>query len=216
MEEVIETYLHPLGKDHPVVCFDESPLQLLREVREPIDAAPGRSRRKDYEYESCGVAEVMMICRPAAGLRKCIVTEHRKKTDFAAVCKEIDRMFPQAQKITLVCDNLNTHTIGALYATFPAKEARRLARKIEITPKHGSWHNIAELEFAVLGKTVFKKRIADTEQLRRELDAICAERNSQATPVRWQFNLSKAREKMAWAYPKILKESNCLSTSQMQ
>ena len=209
MEEVIETYLLPLDENHPVVCFDESPLQLLREVREPIDAAPGRPRREDYEYERCGVAEVMMICQPAAGLRKCMVMEHRKKTDFAAVCREVDRMFPKAQKITLVCDNLNTHTMGALYATFPAEEARRLARKIEImhTPKHGSWLNIAELEFAVLGRTVFKKRIADNEQLQRELDAICAERNAQATPVRWQFNLSKAREKMAWAYPEILKES---------
>ena len=139
-----------------------------------------------------------------------MVMAHRRKTDFAAVCKEIDRMFPKAQKITLVCDNLNTHTVGALYATFPAEEARRLARKIDIrhTPKHGSWLNIAELEFAVLGRAVFKKRIADNEQLQRELDAICAERNAQATPVRWQFNLRKAREKMAWAYPDILKESN--------
>ena len=210
MEEVIETYLLPLTETHPVVYFDESALQLLREVREPIDAAPRRPRREDYEYERCGVAEVMMVCQPAAGLRKCMVMAHRRKTDFAAVCKELDRMFPKAQKITLVCDNLNTHTVGALYATFAAEEARRLARKIDIrhTPKHGSWLNIAELEFAVLGKTVFKKRIADNEQLQRELDAICAERNAQATPVRWQFNLRKAREKMAWAYPEILKESN--------
>ena len=210
MQEVIETYLLPLTETHPVVCFDESALQLLREVREPIDAAPRRPRREDYEYERCGVAEVMMVCQPAAGLRKCMVMAHRRKTDFAAVCKELDRMFPKAQKITLVCDNLNTHTVGALYATFAAEEARRLARKIDIrhTPKHGSWLNIAELEFAFLGKTVFKKRIADNEQLQRELDAICAERNAQATPVRWQFNLRKAREKMAWAYPDILKESN--------
>ena len=210
MQEVIETYLLPLTETHPVVCFDESALQLLREVREPIDAALGRPRREDYEYERCGVAEVMMVCQPAAGLRKCMVMAHRRKTDFAAVCKELDRMFPKAQKIMLVCDNLNTHTVGALYATFAAEEARRLARKIDIrhTPKHGSWLNIAELEFAVLGKTVFKKRIADNEQLQRELDAICAERNAQATPVRWQFNLRKAREKMAWAYPDILKESN--------
>ena len=210
MEEVIETYLLPLHETHPVVCFDESALQLLREVREPIDAALGRPRREDYEYERCGVAEVMMVCQPAAGLRKCMVMAHRRKTDFAAVCKELDRMFPKAQKITLVCDNLNTHTVGALNATFAAEETRRLARKIDIrhTPKHGSWLNIAELEFAVVGKTVFKKRIADNEQLQRELDAICAERNAQATPVRWQFNLRKAREKIAWAYPDILKESN--------
>ena len=210
MEEVIETYTLPLDQNNPVVCFDESPFQLLEEVREPIEVAPGQPRREDCEYKRCGVAEVMMICQTAAGLRKCMVMTHRRKADFAAVCKELDRMFPKAQKITLVCDNLNTHTMGALYATFPAEEARRLARKIQIkyTPKHGSWLNIAELEFAVLGRGVFKKRIADSEQLQRELDAACAERNAVAAPVRWQFNLGKAREKMAWAYPDILKESS--------
>jgi hypothetical protein len=210
MEDVIETYMRPLNEMNPVVCFDESPVQLLREVREPTPVAPGRPRRQDYEYERCGVAEVMMISQPAAGLRKCLVTEHRKKPDFAGVCQELDRMFPKAQKITLVCDNLNTHTKGALYATFPAEEARRLAVKIEIkhTPKHGSWLNIAELEFAVLGRTVFKKRIANKEQLQRELDAICSERNAEAVPVRWQFNLNKARQKMAWAYPKIDQKSS--------
>ena len=205
MEDVIEIYALPLGEQNPVVCFDESPFQLLREVREPMSVAPGRPRREDSEYERCGVAEVMMICQPAAGLRKCMVMEHRKKTDFAAVCKELDRMFPDAHKITLVCDNLNTHTKGALYATFHPEEARRLATKIEIrhTPKHGSWLNIAELEFAVLGRTVFKKRIADKEQLQRELDAICAHRNALAKPVQWQFNLPKARSKMAWIYPDL-------------
>lgn len=116
-----------------------------------------------------------------------------------ALIQEIDRMFPKALKITLVCDNLNTHTEGAPYTTFPQEEVRRLANKIEIqhTPKHGSWLNIAELEFAVLGRRVFKKRIVDKEQLQRELDAICAHRNSEAKSVSWQFNLSKARKKMA-------------------
>jgi hypothetical protein len=189
-----------------VVCFDESPFQLLKEVREPMHAAPGRPRREDSEYERCGVAEVMMICQPAAGLHKSIMMGRRKKTDFAMVCKEIDRMFSDAHRITLVCDNLNTHTKGALYATFPPEEARRLAKKIEIrhTPKHDSWLNIAELEFAVLGRTVFKKRITDRDQLQLELDAICAHRNGQAKPVQWQFNLTKARKKMAWVYPDLL------------
>ena len=208
MEDVIETYVLPLDESNPVVCFDESPFQLLQEVREPIAMEPGQPRREDCEYKRCGVAEVMMICQPAAGLRKAMVMSNRRKPDFAAVCKELDRMFPAAHTITLVCDNLNTHTMGALYATFPAEEARRLARKIQIkhTPKHGSWLNIAELEFAVLGRGVFKKRIADPEQLQRELDAVCAERNAAAVPVRWQFNLSRARQKMAWAYPKVLNE----------
>jgi hypothetical protein len=210
MEDVIEIYGCPLNEKNPVVCFDESPFQLLQEVREPMPGASGRARREDCEYKRCGVAEVMMICQPAAGLRKCLVMEHRKKTDFAAVCKELDRMFPEALKITLVCDNLNTHTKGALYTTFPPEEARRLANKIDIrhTPKHGSWLNIAELEFPVLGRTVFKKRIAAKEQLQHELDAICAHRNGQAKPVQWQFNLNKARAKMAWVYPDVVNESN--------
>lgn len=210
MEDVIETYMLPLDDTYPVVCFDESPFQLLEEIREPIAAKPGHPRREDHEYGRCGVVEAMMICQPAAGLRKCMVMEHRKKVDFAAVCKEVDRMFPEAKKITLVCDNLNTHTMGAFYAAFPAPEARRLARRIEIkhTPKHGSWLNIAELEFAVLGRTVFKKRIGNKEQLQRELDAICGQRNAEGKPVRWQFNLGKAREKMAWAYTEIVKESD--------
>lgn len=209
MEDVIEIYGLPLHEKNPVVCFDESPFQLLREVREAMPGAPGRPRREDCEYERCGVAEVMMICQPAAGLRKCLVMEHRKKTDFAAVCKELDWMFPKARKITLVCDNLNTHTKGALYTIFAPEEARRLAKKIEIrhTPKHGSWLNIAELEFAVLGRTVFKKRISDKEQLQRGLDAICAHRNAEAKPIRWQFNLTKARQKMAWVYPHADNES---------
>ena len=170
-----------------------------------------RSRqREDCEYERCGVAEVMMICQPATGLRKYLVMAHRKKADFATVRQELDRMFPKAQKITLVCDNLNTHTKGALYTTFQPEEARRLATKIEIrhTPRHGSWLNIAELEFAVLGHTGFKKTIADKEQLQRVLDAICAHRNAEAKPVHWQFNLNKARVKMDWVYPEIIKQSS--------
>jgi hypothetical protein len=209
MENVIETYMLPRDDDYPVVCFDESPHQLLEEVREPIAAKSGKPRREDYEYKRGGVVEAMMICQPAAGLRKCMVMEHRKKPDFAIICKEIDRMFPTAKKITLICDNLNTHTMGALYTAFSPEEARRLAKRIEIkyTPKHGSWLNIAELEFAVLGHTVFKKRINNQKQLQIELDAICAERNAEHKPVRWQFNLSKARQKMGWAYPIPANES---------
>ena len=203
MEDVIDTYTLAYEEEHPVVCFDESPFQLLEEVRKPISAQSGQPRREDHEYERCGVANVMMICQPALGLRKCMVMEHRTKKDFAVVCKEIARMFPRANKITVICDNLNTHTVGAFYTAFPAQEARELAKKIELkyTPKHGSWLNIAELEFAVLGRTVFKKRIGDKLQLQLELNAISAERNIEHQPIRWQFNLTKARKKLAWAYP---------------
>ena len=206
MEEVIEIYTAPHELHHPVICFDESPFQLLRHVRDPLPAPPGVARREDYEYERAGVVDVMMICQPALGLRKRLVTPSRKKVDFAGVCAEIDRMFPQAKSITLVSDNLNTHTKGAFYLAFEPAQARRLARKFNFvhTPKHGSWLNIAEIELAVLGKTVFKKRIGDAQTLQTELDALCASRNQEAIPVRWQFNLGKARKKMSWMYPDLI------------
>ena len=201
MEDVLDTYALPLDEAIPVVCFDESPHQLLEEVRDPIEAVPGTPRRQDYEYKRAGVVDVMMICQPAAGLRKCLTMDSRKKEDFAHVCQHIDALFPQAKKIRLVCDNLNTHTKGAFYKAFDPEIARGLAAKFEFhyTPKHGSWLNIAELEFAVLGKTVFKKRIQDKEQLQRELDAICAKRNAERMPVQWMFTTEKARKKCSTA-----------------
>lgn len=179
-------YALPVDEAMPIVCFDESPFQLLKETRQPIEMAPKRARRVDYEYERAGVEDVMMICQPAAGMRKCLVMDARKKEDFAHVCQYIDALFPKAEKIKLVCDNLNTHTKGAFYKAFDPETARRMAGKFEFhyTPKHGSWLNIAELEFAVLGRTVFKKRISDKQQLQRELDAICAQRNAEGIPVK--------------------------------
>jgi hypothetical protein len=151
MEDVLGTYAQPLNQDAPVVCFDESPFQLLEEVRPPLETVAGTPRREDHEYQRHGVADGMMICQPAAGLRKCLVMDTRKKEDFAHVCRDIDVLFPHAAKIKLVCDNLNTHTKGAFYKAFDPETARRLAAQFAFhyTPKHGSWLNIAELEFAV-------------------------------------------------------------------
>lgn len=151
MEDVLDTYALPLNEREPVVCFDESPFQLLEEVREAQGTASGKPRRQDYEYQRAGVADVMMICQPGAGLRKCLTMDSRKKEDFAHVCQHIDALFPQADKIKLVCDNLNTHTKGAFYKAFDPETARTMASKFEFhyTPKHGSWLNIAELEFGI-------------------------------------------------------------------
>jgi transposase len=209
MEDVLDTYALPLNEEIPVICFDESPLQLLEEVRAPMEAVAGTPRREDYEYRRAGVADVMMICQPAAGLRKCLVMDSRTKEDFARVCLHIDALFPDAKKIKLVCDNLNTHTKGAFYKAFDPQTARRLAAKFEFhyTPKHGSWLNIAELEFAVLGRTVFKKRIQNKEQLQTELDAICAVRNAEGMPVKWIFTTEKARKKMHSGYDALIEKS---------
>lgn len=209
MEDVLDTYALPLNEEVPVVCFDESPLQLLEEVRTPLAVGAGTARREDYEYRRAGVVDVMMICQPAAGLRKCLVMDSRKKEDFAHVCLHIEALFPAAEKIKLVCDNLNTHTKGAFYKAFHPEIARRLAARFEFhyTPRHGSWLNIAELEFAVSGRTVFRKRIPNKEQLQIELDAICADRNAEGMPVKWIFTTEKARKKMHAGYDALIEKS---------
>ena len=209
MEDVFDTYALPLNEESAVVCFDESPLQLLEEVRAPMEAVAGTPRREDYEYRRAGVANVMMICQPAAGLRKCLAMDSRTKKDFAHVCRHIEALFPQVEKIKLVCDNLNTHIKGAFYKAFDPETARRLAAKFEFhyTPKHGSWLNSAELEFAVLGRTVFKKRIQNKEQLQTELDAICVVRNAEAMPVKWIFTTEKVRKKMPAGYDALIEKS---------
>ena len=210
MEDVLDTYALPLNPDIPVVCFDESPFQLLAHARAPQPCAPGSPARQDFEYVRLGVVNAMMICQPAAGLRKCLVHEFKTKVDFAHCLDHIDTLFPEARKIKLVMDNLKTHTKGALYKTFDPEKASRLAAKFEFhfTPKHGSWLNIAELEFAVLGRSVFKKRIQTAEQLKVELDARCASRNAEGKPVNWIFTSTKARVKMKSSYEEIVGESD--------
>lgn len=202
MEDVLDLYALALDDEQPVVCFDESPYQLLADTRTPLPAAPGPPRRQDFEYERAGVADVMMICQPAAGLRKCLGTQARCKSDFARACLEMNGMFPKAKRIRLVLDNLSVHTKGAFYKAFEAPEARRLAERFEFhfTPKHGSWLNVAELEIAVLGRGVFKKSIRTREELDMELKAACAERNAQAKPVKWMFTSRDARKKMSDSY----------------
>jgi hypothetical protein len=208
MEDILDVYALPRDDDFPVVCFDESPHQLIEHVREPEPCAPGVSRREDFEYRRCGVVNAMMICQPAAGLRTCLVSEFKTKIDFAHCCEHIAALFPKAVKIKLVIDNLSTHTAGAFYKAFDPQKASWLRSRFEFhfTPKHGSWLNIAELELSVLSRRVFKKRIGTADAFQKEIDACCAQRNAEGKPVQWVFTSTKARSTMARSYP-VLKEN---------
>ena len=186
MEEVLTVYARPVDPARPVICFDEAGKELTAHTRPPLPAVAGQPAREDTEYARGGSANLFLCCAPRLGWRHITVTEQRTARDFAYALREVvDVHFPAAERIVLVLDNLNTHTPAALYHAFPPAEAWRILQKLEwhFTPVHGSWLNIAELEFAVLGRTVFKKRIADKDQLQRELDAICAHRNAQAKPT---------------------------------
>ena len=203
MEDVLDLYEEPYDPVRPVVCFDESPKQLIAEVRLPIPAQPGAPARFDTEYERKGVCDLMMICEPKRGFRQVDITERRTKIEFAHCMKHIADLYPDAAVIRVVLDNLNTHKVASLYEAFPADQARELARRLEFhyTPKHGSWLNIAEIELSVLSNMCLSKRIPDQETLRREVVANVTERNLKASPVNWRFTTQKARRKLARLYP---------------
>lgn len=205
MEDVLELYEEPYDPARPVVCFDESPKQLIGEVREPIPVQPGAPARYDVEYQRNGVRDLMMICEPKRGFREVEVTERRTKLEFAQSMKRIVELYPEAPVIRVVMDNLNTHKSASLYETFPPEEARAIARKLEFhyTPKHGSWLNIAEIELAVLSNMCLSQRIPDEATLKREVEANVRERNEKATPVNWRFTTQDARRKLARLYPRV-------------
>jgi hypothetical protein len=205
MEDVLDVYEEPYDPARPVVCFDESPKQLIAEVRPPEPPAPGKPAREDTEYERKGVRDLMMICEPKRGFREVLVTERRTKLEFAQSMRHITELYPEATVIRVVLDNLNTHKVGSLYEAFPADEARRIAQKLEFhyTPKHGSWLNIAEIELAVLSNTCLSRRIPDEGTLRREIEANVRERNRKAQPVNWRFTTQDARRKLARLYPSV-------------
>lgn len=205
MEEVLDLYEEPYDPARPVVCFDESPKQLIAEVREPISAEPGTPARYDTEYKRNGVCDLMMICEPKRGFRDVAITDRRTKIEFAHCMKQVAELYPDASVIRVVLDNLNTHKLASLYEAFPAEQARKLARRLEFhyTPKHGSWLNIAEIELAVLSNMCLSQRIPDKEQLRREVEANVQQRNRQAKPVNWRFTSQEARRKLARLYPRV-------------
>jgi hypothetical protein len=204
MEDVLGLYHEPYDPDFPLVCFDESSKQLIKETRQPLPAQPGQVQRFDYEYERNGTRNLFVFFEPLTGWRHVQVTHRRTKQDWAQCMKQlVDEFYPNAKRIRVVQDNLNTHTPVALYETFEAAEARRIAEKLEFhhTPKHGSWLNMAEIEFSVLTRQCLDRRIPDAATLRREIAAWEQARNAHATSVNWQFTTDDARIKLAQLYP---------------
>lgn len=206
MEDVLDVYQRPFNPAVPVLCMDEQPVQLVKEVRCPVPAAPGRPKRVDYEYERGGTANIFMFTEPHAGWRQVEVTEHRTKADWALAIRDLlNGRYADAEKVCLVMDNLNTHSTGALYEVFSPAEARRLAERLEIhhTPKHGSWLNIAENELSALTKQCLSRRIGTRQELAREVRAWEGDRNHRQVRVRWRFTIDRAREKLHRVYPQI-------------
>jgi hypothetical protein len=204
MEDLLALYAEPYDPAYPVVCFDEQPYQLVGEVRTPLPAAPGRPVRYDYEYQRNGTANLFMMVQPLAGWRHVKVTERRTAADFAQCMHDlVDVHFPEAQVITVVLDNLNTHTPAALYEVFPPEEARRLVRCLDFryTPKHGSWLNQAEIELAVLTQQCLDQRIPDRPTLDHKVDVWEARRNEQCATIKWRFTAADARTKLKRLYP---------------
>ena len=204
MEDVLDLYEEPLDPLRPVVCLDERSVQLLAEVRPPVGPAPGRAARHDYEYQRHGTCNLFMMAQPLAGWREVAVTQTRTKIDFAVQLKWLaDERYPQAERIRLVLDNLNTHSPASLYKAFEPQEARRLARRFEFhhTPKHGSWLNMAEIEFAALSNQCLTRRIPDTDALVRQISPWQTHRNDAKVTISWRFTSTDARIKLARLYP---------------
>lgn len=204
MEDVLDLYAQPLDPAYPQVCFDERPVQLLGDVYAPMPAQPGQKRRIDYEYERHGTANLFVMCQPLAGWREVKVTEVRQKVDFPQGMQElVDVHFPEAVLIRVVLDNLNIHTAGALYEAFEPAEARRILRKLEFhyTPKHGSWLNMAEIEISILSRQCLKQRIASLDDLNRLTTRWTQQRNAQQARIKWCFDVSQARTRLARLYP---------------
>ena len=204
MEDVLEVYHRPYDPLRPQVCLDEASKQLVGEVVAPIPAEPGQPERIDYEYVRNGTANLFMTSEPLAGWRHVTVTDRRTATDFAEVLRWLaEDVDPEADKIVLVMDNLNTHKLASLYEAFPAEQARRIAECFEIhhTPKHGSWLNVAEIELSVVSRQCLDRRIESVEMLLRELEPWEEERNDRAIGVNWRFTTTDARIKLRRLYP---------------
>jgi len=210
MEDVLELYAEPADPKRPVVCFDESPIQLIGEVRQPIPAGPGQRERYDYEYRRNGTVNLFVVLDVHRPWRKVKVTERRAPQDYAQCLRElVDVHYPDAACIRVVQDNLSTHSGGALYQAFPPAEARRILRRLEFhyTPKHASWLNMVEIEIGVLRGQCLDRRIDDPKCLRREIAAWERQRNAAGARIKWMFTTDKARAKMGRAYPGTSKES---------
>jgi hypothetical protein len=201
---VLDLYEEPYDPKRPVVCFDEKPVQLVEETRVPRPVAPGRPALHDYEYRRKGTANLFVAVEPLAGWRQVTVTEQRTKHDFAAQMKRlVDVCYPEADRIRVVLDNLNTHRPASLYEAYAPEEARRILKRLEFhhTPKHGSWLNMAEVEISVLSGQCLNRRIPDRERLGQETAAWAARRNADRAAIDWRFTVCDARSKLDHLYP---------------
>ena len=206
MEDVLDVYTREQDEQRPLVCMDECPKQLIGEKKTPIPAAPGQPVRYDTEYVRNGTCDIFMFVAPLEGWRRADITEQRTREDWAGQIKTlVDEDFPEAEKIVLVMDNLNTHSIASLYEAFPAEEAQRLRDKLEIhyTPTHGSWLNMAEIELNVINNQGLSQRIPTIEQMRKEAKAWEHRRNREACSINWRFTTADARIKLKRLYPQF-------------
>ncbi len=205
MEKVLEVYKRPYNPRFPVVCMDESPKQLIGETKTPITTAPGKIAKYDYEYKRHGVCNIFIASEPLAGKRLVKITERKTMTDWAYFLENIATLYSDAEKITLVMDNLNTHTPGSFYEAFRPPQAKQLWDRFDFvfTPKHGSWLNMAEIELNVLTGQCLNRRIDNIEDVRRETTAWQEYRNKHKSNVNWQFTADDARIKLARLYPSI-------------
>ncbi len=204
MEDVLDIYQRPYDERFPVVCMDESSKQLLKEVRKPLPVEPGKPERYDTEYERNGTCNIFMFFEPLRGQRQVRVTDQRTAIDWAKQIENlIDIHYPDAEQITLVMDNLNTHAGASLYKAFAPAKARRLLNKLDLryTPKHGSWLNMAEIELSILSRQCLKARLSDKHTMTAQVDAWQRERNQRAQPMNWQFTTDDARIKLRKLYP---------------
>jgi DDE superfamily endonuclease len=204
MEDVLAVYARPVDPRRPLVCFDEAGKDLKRHTRPPQHAVPGRAAREDSEYEREGCRNLFLACAPHLGWRQILVTAHRTAIDFAHALRDlVDGAFPAAERIVLVLDHLNTHTPAALYQAFPPAEAWRILARLEwhYTPTHGSWLNLAELEWSVLARQCLDRRIPDQETLETEVAAWVAARNAEQVRTAWRFTKEEARQRLPWLYP---------------
>lgn len=206
MEEVLDLYAEPEDPQRPRVCFDEMPYQMISETRVPVPMQAGQAERYDYEYHREGTCNLFLFFNPFVGKRRIKVTQRRTQQDFAHCMKElVDEMYPDAVVIRVILDQLNTHSKASLYETFEPEEARRIARKLEFhyTPKHGSWLNMAEIEFSVVDRQCLDRWLQNIETVQSEIAAWELPRNEQNVGIDWQFTTQKARQKLERLYPPI-------------
>lgn len=206
MEDILDLYAEPYDPRYPVVCFDEVPYQLISETCQPMPVQPGQAAWYDYEYRREGTCNLFVFLQPLRGWRHVKVTPQRTKQDFAWCMQDLTNIhFVEAEKIRVVLDNLNTHTPAAFYETFPAAQARQLARKFEFhyTPKHSSWLNMAEVEISVLSEQCLDRRLGQVDRLETEILAWETTRNADQATIDWRFTITKARDKLQRLYPVV-------------